>query len=109
MTQFKIADIEGSYVISIQLDSQALFLEICVIASDQVKLKLLAFNRDSSPICVTFHGLSIRAGMTTTDNVPCLGEIESVNTTSDGIRLEGDLGTIAIAADNISVEMTQST
>jgi hypothetical protein len=108
MNQLNVTDIQESYVISIQLESQALYLEVCVLTSDQKKLKLLAFNGDSSPISVTFDGLSIRAGMTTPQNVHCLGEIESVNTTSDGIRLEGDLGTITIAADRISVEMVQS-
>ncbi|MBJ7539694.1 hypothetical protein [Marinomonas transparens] len=53
---------------------------------------------------MTFTGLSISANSTTVDNIPCLGEIESITESDLGFSFEGDMGFIEVKANQHSVE-----
>ncbi|TVU57828.1 hypothetical protein FQP88_24165 [Vibrio atlanticus] len=100
----KLSELEKSYLLSFTLDHQNLYIEFYILAEDGKQFKVFANNIDTSPITVNFVGLNIRANLTTSDNVPCLGEIESVFESDSGFYFEGDIGTIEVKASNYSVE-----
>jgi hypothetical protein len=95
----KIEDCLGSYLLWIRTDHQKLNVEFEVILSNGSRQQWIAFNQSTKPIDIDFIGVNFKAGLTTTGNVPCLGEIESVVRQDIGFVLEGDFGVVSVVAD----------
>jgi hypothetical protein len=100
----KLTELVDSHLLSLTLDHQNLYIEFLILVDDKQRVKVFASNADISPISVNFIGLNISSNLTTLDNVPCLGEIESVNESDSGFCFEGDMGIIEVKANKYSVE-----
>jgi hypothetical protein len=100
----ELRELEEGYLISMVYDHNKLYLELSVLSADGGKAQVVAFNNDSSPIEVSFTGLNLRAGLSTLEGVPMLGEIESIRMLPNGACIEGDFGAITILASQIEVE-----
>ena len=98
-----LCDLEESYLLSLTHDHHGLFIELYILSSNDIKIKLLAHNKDTSPITVKFIGLNIRSNFTTPSGVASLGEVEAVQTTENGFNLEGDMGFIHVVADTFTI------
>lgn len=99
----KIEDLAETDVLSFYLDQRHAFLELAVVASGGARFKMQARNHDGSPIGVEFGQVHFRGNFSTAENLPSLGELESVGVTDNGIILEGDFGDITIHADCVEV------
>lgn len=93
-----------SDLISFTHDYNNLYIEFKVLLNNNTHVKLLANNKNTDPISVEYTGLNINSNLTTSNNLPCLGEIESINTTNTSISFEGGFGFIKVNADTYSIE-----
>lgn len=100
----KIEYLAETDVVSLFLEQGHLFFEMTVVAHGGARYKMLARNRDVSPIGVAFGQLHIRGNFTNVENFPSLGELESVAVIENGVVLEGDFGNITIHANLIEVQ-----
>jgi len=100
----KLTELSESDLLSFTLEHQNLYIEFLLLVGDGRRFKVFAHNIDSSPITVNFIGLNIRANLTTSDNVPYLGEIESIYESDSGFCFEGDIGIIEVKANKYNVE-----
>ena len=100
-----ITDLVDSDLLSFNVDYQNLYIEFLMLTEDRQKVKVSAYNADLVPILVRFTGLKIRSDLTTVDNVPSLGEIESVTKTTLGFNFEGDMGFIEVEASQCNIEV----
>lgn len=99
----KIEDLAEADVLSFYLDQRHAILELVVVAAGGARFKVLARNHDGSSIGVKFGQVHFRGNFTTAENLPSLGELESVGVTDNGVILEGDFGDITVRADCIEV------
>jgi len=99
----KIEDLAETDVLSLYLDQRHAFLELAVVGSGGARFKVLARNHDGSSIGVEFGQVHFRGNFSTAENLPSLGELESVAVTDNGVILEGDFGDITVRADCIEV------
>ena len=83
---------------------EELVIEFVFVTSQKVKVKVSASNINLTPIVVEYIGLNLLSHFTTYGNIHCLGEIESISTSSSGFILEGGIGCIKITAGNVSIE-----
>lgn len=102
--RMRIEDLEETYVTSFFLEQRHAYFEMKVIAHDGVRYAVLARNADGSAIGVGFGQLSFVGNFTTSENVPSLGELESVGFIEDGVILEGDFGDVTIRANSIEAK-----
>lgn len=103
----KLIDLAESYVLSITKDQANLWFEMTVLTDDGQRYRIFASNHNGSPIVVEVGMISLKAGFTSSENIPSLGELESIELRTTGVCLEGDFGDITIFADNINTEKLQ--
>jgi hypothetical protein len=97
----RIEDCAESHLLWLRTDQQNRNVEFGVVLQDGTTRQWIAFNQSTQPIEIDFVGVNFKAGLTTTDNIPCLGEIESVSRQGNGFVLEGDFGVLSVLADRI--------
>lgn len=100
----KIEDLSETNVLSFFLEQRHTFFEMVVIAFCGAHYKVLAWNDDGSPIKIKIGQLNIVGNFTASENIPSLGELESVGIIEGGVILEGDFGDVTIHATNIEVK-----
>jgi len=97
-------ELTESHILSMLHDQQSLFIEFILLSENGQKVKLFAHNKSTTPISVEFVGLTFKAGFSTFEGLPSLGEIEAVKVTNYGFSLEGDMGYIKVSADTWYIE-----
>jgi|GEM_PF-1327389 len=100
----RLEELEESYLLELNHDDGGKFIELVCVTPQKSKIKISAWNIDLTPIVVAYMGLNLKSNFTTEENIHCLGEIESINTSNSGFILEGDFGCIKITAGNVSIE-----
>ena len=100
----RLEELEESYLLELLHDDANKRIEFVCITPQKVKFKVSAWNINLTPIIVEYIGLNLVSNFTTYENIHCLGEIESINTSSSGFILEGGFGCIKVTAGNVSVE-----
>ena len=100
----RIEDLAETDVLSFFLEQRHAFFEMEVIAFGGARYAVLARNSDGSPIEVKFGQLNFFGNFTTAENIPSLGELESVGVIDGGVILEGDFGDVTIHASDIEVK-----
>jgi len=100
----RIEDLAETYVLSFFLEQRRAFFEMRVLAPDGARYEVHARNSDGSEIGADFGQLRLISNFTTPENVPSLGELESVGILGNGVILEGDFGDITIHANSIEVK-----
>ncbi|HTD03658.1 hypothetical protein [Undibacterium sp.] len=100
----QISDLEEGYLLSVDWYQSKIYAAFEVLASDGNKYRIDAMAADDSIVEIQFSPMSLKAGLSTPDGFPCLGEIESVGHFSQGILLEGDFGAITVTASRIELE-----
>lgn len=100
----RLEELEESYLLELNHDDASKFIELVCITPQKAKKKISAWNTNLTPIVVEYMGLSFKSNFTTNENIHCLGEIESINSSNSGFILEGDFGCIKVTADNVSIE-----
>lgn len=96
----KITELEESDLLSFRFDRDKRHIEFVVLFEGTRKVKLLASDVDS----VEFIYLNLYATLTTHENVPILGEVESINTDKSGFLIEGDMVTVRVNTKNWTIE-----
>jgi hypothetical protein len=99
-----LRDLEEGHLLALRCEKGNLFAEFIFLAESGIKYKVLAFNAASTPIRITFEGPTFTAGFTTLTSVPSLGEVEAVNSSTQGFAIEGDFGLISVIADRVELE-----
>ncbi|MDR7092269.1 hypothetical protein [Cellvibrio fibrivorans] len=100
----RLKELEESYLLSLRHDDASKFVEFTFITSKNLKVNVSAWNDNLTPIVVEYIGLNLVSNFTNHENIHCLGEIESINTSNSGFTLEGNIGCIKVTASNLSIE-----
>ena len=99
-----LKDLEEGHLLALRCEDGNLFAEFIFLAEGGIKYKVLALNAASTPIGIAFEGTTFTAGLTTLANVPSLGDVEAVNSSTQGFAIEGDFGLISVTADRVELE-----
>jgi len=101
----QISELSETYLLSLMQDDKNLYIELMFVEEHGKKYKVLASNKNTSPISVEFIGLTLRANLTTREDIPVLGEVESIEECASGFSIEGDMGYINVIADTWDVSI----
>lgn len=99
----KVEDILDGYLLSVDWLENKTFAAIEAITVEGKKVRIAAIALGDIDVQIFFHGLSFRAGLSTDDGRPCLGEIEGLLVSPSRLNLEGDFGCFEVIAGRIEI------